>query len=56
MSEIIQAVIECSPDMSYIGFICAQGTLFQPSLGAVLTQSVLHPHVVCVTCKSGLVL
>lgn len=53
MSEIIEAVIERSTNMSCI---CAQGILFQPSLGAVLTQSVLHPHVVCVTFKSRLLL
>lgn len=41
MSEIILAVIECSTNMSCIWCICAQGILFQPSLGAVLTQSYL---------------
>lgn len=56
MSEIILAVIECSTNMSYIWCICAQGILFQPSLGAVLAESVLHSHGVCVTCKSRLVL
>lgn len=38
MSEIILAVIECSTNMSCIWCICAQGILFQPSLGAVLTD------------------